>query len=234
MYFDPMYFLFLAPALVVSLWAISSVKRNFSKYSRLPEASGLPRDDAARRLRHFPGDTSTSLFIWLRMIVTQTMIDLHRRHLGTLMRDAGREVSLGREAPPDATSTSIALELAGDLTSPSQAAVRAELPRQLEEALDGLDPIDRAVLPPRHLEEPTTPQAPAPPEIPPKAPRIRHAGKFRGPATSASTGKCPGRAQVARRPLREKSMGLATRAIRRTGASGCRARCIARKVPPTQ
>jgi Zn-dependent membrane protease YugP len=50
MYFDPMYFLFLAPALVFSLWASSSVKRNFKKYSRVPAASGLTGAEAAQRL----------------------------------------------------------------------------------------------------------------------------------------------------------------------------------------
>jgi Zn-dependent membrane protease YugP len=50
MYFDPVYFLFLAPALVFSLWASSSVKRNFNKYSRVPAASGLTGAEAAQRL----------------------------------------------------------------------------------------------------------------------------------------------------------------------------------------
>ena len=50
MYFDPMYFVFLAPALIFSLWASASVKRNFAKYSRVPAASGLTGAEAARRL----------------------------------------------------------------------------------------------------------------------------------------------------------------------------------------
>jgi len=50
MYFDPMYFLFLAPALVLSLWASASVKRNFTKFSRVPAASGLTGAQAAQRL----------------------------------------------------------------------------------------------------------------------------------------------------------------------------------------
>jgi len=49
-YFDPMYFLFLAPALVLSLWASASVKRNFTKFSRVPAASGLTGAEAAQRL----------------------------------------------------------------------------------------------------------------------------------------------------------------------------------------
>jgi len=50
MYFDPMYFLFIAPALLLSLWASASVKRNFNKYSRVPVATGLTGAQAAQRL----------------------------------------------------------------------------------------------------------------------------------------------------------------------------------------
>jgi Zn-dependent membrane protease YugP len=50
MYFDPMYFLFIVPALVLSLWASASVRRNFKKYSRVAAASGLTGAQAAQRL----------------------------------------------------------------------------------------------------------------------------------------------------------------------------------------
>src|SRR5262245_24165649 len=50
--------------------------------------------NAEQRIRSFPGDSATSFFIWLRLIAGQTMIDIHRRHLGAQLRDAGREVSL--------------------------------------------------------------------------------------------------------------------------------------------
>ena len=40
----------------------------------------------------------------------------------------------------------------GNLTSPSEAAVRIERARKLEEALNSMDPIDREVLTLRHFE----------------------------------------------------------------------------------
>src|SRR5262245_63702874 len=43
-------------------------------------------------------------FLWLRLEVGQKLIDLHRHHLGTRMRDAGQEVSLHRGALPQVTS----------------------------------------------------------------------------------------------------------------------------------
>ncbi len=50
MMFDPMYFMFIIPALLLSLWASFQVKRNFSKYSKVPTASGLSGAQAAQRL----------------------------------------------------------------------------------------------------------------------------------------------------------------------------------------
>ena len=108
---------------------------------------------AAQRLGHFDGDSSPSPFVWLRMVVMQTLTDLHRRHLGAQMRDADREVALrGRRNAPT-TSASLAAQLIGHLTSPSQAAARAEISLQLEQAVAAMDPLDQEVLAMRHFEE---------------------------------------------------------------------------------
>ena len=109
--------------------------------------------DAAQRIQHYRDDSPASSFLWLRMIVTQTMIDLHRRHLGAQRRDARREVSGDRGFFPASTSTSLASQFLGHLTSPSQAAMRAELSGQLEQAIAQMDPIDQEVLALRHFEE---------------------------------------------------------------------------------
>ncbi len=50
MYFDPMYFLFLAPGLLLSFWASFKVKSTFKQYSRVPAQSGLSGAQAAREL----------------------------------------------------------------------------------------------------------------------------------------------------------------------------------------
>ena len=50
MYFDPMYFLFIAPAFIFSLWASWRTKANFKTYSRVPVSSGMSGAEAARRL----------------------------------------------------------------------------------------------------------------------------------------------------------------------------------------
>jgi RNA polymerase sigma-70 factor (ECF subfamily) len=91
-------------------------------------------------------------FLWLRGIAANKLRELHRRHLGTQMRDAGREVALHRGGLPETTSAALAAQLLGHATRPSEAAVRAEVKVRLQEALNRMDPIDREVLALRHFE----------------------------------------------------------------------------------
>ena len=77
-------------------------------------------------------------------------------HLGTQLRDAGREVTLHRGGLPTADSVSLAAQLLGKLTAPSQAAIKAETRLLVQEALNSMDPIDREVLALKHLEQLTT------------------------------------------------------------------------------
>lgn len=108
--------------------------------------------DAAKRLHHYEGDSTTTLYVWLRMIVKQTLLDVHRRHLAAAMRDAGREVKAAA-GYPQATSVSLSAVLVGQLTSPSQAAMRAELHDKLAAAIEQMNPLDQEVLALRHFEE---------------------------------------------------------------------------------
>jgi uncharacterized protein len=50
MLFDPMYFLFIAPALLLSLWASFRTKSTFNKYSRVRTLRGLTGAQAARTM----------------------------------------------------------------------------------------------------------------------------------------------------------------------------------------
>jgi RNA polymerase sigma-70 factor, ECF subfamily len=108
---------------------------------------------AVDRMDYFLREASHSSFIWCRMIVSQTLVDLHRRHLQAEKRDASRELSIDGRWSSGATSSSLAFHLQGHLTSPSSALSRAELAQQLETALGGMSDIDREVLALRHFEE---------------------------------------------------------------------------------
>lgn len=135
------------------LWRVVHFRMDRRLHGRLDPDDVLQEGylAAAKRLKHY--EVSVSPFVWLRGIVLQTLIDLHRRHLGAQKRDAARDLQIGAMRYPEATSTSLAFQLAGDFTSPSQAAVRAEVFEMVEEAIEGMKPVDREVLALRHFEE---------------------------------------------------------------------------------
>jgi len=135
--------------------------------------------DAAKRLRHFEDHGASSVFLWLRVIVGQTLVDVHRRHFGARMRSVHREVPMHDLYNPQATSVSIASKLLGRLTSPSHAAMRAELSDQLETALADMDPIDQEVLALRHFEELTNSEVAEVLGIQQKAASIRYVRALR-------------------------------------------------------
>ena len=87
------------------------------------------------------------------LVVGERLLRVHRHHLGAAMRDAGREISLHQGTLPEASSASLAAQLLGQITSASRAALRAEMQVLLQEALNGMDPIDREVIALRHFEE---------------------------------------------------------------------------------
>jgi Zn-dependent membrane protease YugP len=55
MYFDPLYLLFAAPAILLSLWASSRVRSAFDHYSHVGTSSGMSGAEAARHLLHEAG-----------------------------------------------------------------------------------------------------------------------------------------------------------------------------------
>jgi RNA polymerase sigma-70 factor (ECF subfamily) len=124
-------------------------------YGRLDASDVLQEAylDVARRFPQYAAAPTVPVYMWLRALTGQRLVDLHRQHLGAHMRDVALEVSLYRGALPQASSASLAQQLLAGLTSPTQAAVRAELQIQLQEALNDLDPLDREVVVLRHFEE---------------------------------------------------------------------------------
>ena len=109
--------------------------------------------DFQARARDFVQQPDMPFFLWLRFLTGQRLQLIHRHHLGTQMRDAGREVSLQRGAMPQATSVSLAAQLLGRFTSVTQAVQRAEMQLILQEAINSMDPLDREIVALRHFEE---------------------------------------------------------------------------------
>jgi RNA polymerase sigma-70 factor, ECF subfamily len=120
------------------------------------DASDVLQDgflDLAKRVESYLSDPRLPVFLWLRRLMSDRLAIYHRQHLGTAMRDAAREVSLFRGPLPQASSAALAAMLLGRLTSPSNAAIRAELILQVQEAINSLEPLDREVVALRHFEQ---------------------------------------------------------------------------------
>ena len=130
--------------------------------------------DASDRIEHYVNNHSGSFFVWLRLITMQTMANVHRRHLDTQMRDARRDQSIFSGRHYGLASASLVLQLLGKFTSPSKAAMRDETARQLEEAIHGMDPINRDVLTLRHFEQLANKEVAEVLGIQPKAASIRY------------------------------------------------------------
>lgn len=107
----------------------------------------------SKQLSTYLRNPQLPFFLWLRHVVGQQLILAHRQHLGTKMRDANRDLPLHRVAYPTASSASIAAQLLGNLTSPSQAVIKAESRNLVQKALSKMDQIDREVLAMRHFEQ---------------------------------------------------------------------------------
>jgi RNA polymerase sigma-70 factor (ECF subfamily) len=112
--------------------------------------------EVAKRLPEYVQNPAVPFYIWLRHMTGLKLAEFHRRHLGTQLRDADREVSLHRGGLPQADSASLAAQLLGKLTTPSQAAIKAETRLRVQEALNAMDPIDREVLALKHFEQLST------------------------------------------------------------------------------
>lgn len=108
--------------------------------------------DVRRRIAEYAADPRIPFYLWLRLLVGQRLVDIHRQHLGAQMRDARLEVSIDSGNLPHTTSESLAAQLLGRLTSPSRALERADRQLLVQEALQAMDPLDREILALRHFE----------------------------------------------------------------------------------
>jgi RNA polymerase sigma-70 factor (ECF subfamily) len=115
----------------------------------------------ARRAEFFAQSTQP-LYLWLRWMVGNALLELHRHHLGVQMRDARREAPSARPVSNDAddnTRAALIAHLTAGVTGPATAAARADIKARLNEAMDQMDAIDREVLALRHFEQLTTSEA---------------------------------------------------------------------------
>jgi RNA polymerase sigma-70 factor (ECF subfamily) len=111
--------------------------------------------EAAERIDDYLAAPRLPLFLWLRLLTAQRVVQVHRHHLGVKGRDPRREVPLGGEPAPPVSSAALARRLVAIERGPaaSGAAAASETRATLRKALDALEPEDRELLALRHFEE---------------------------------------------------------------------------------
>ena len=108
---------------------------------------------AAKRLTHFSQQTEMPAFLWLRLLVKQQLVDIHRQHLKAEKRDARKEMGLQPYQSSGQTSMALAVQLAGSITAASEVVAQAETIALLESSLNEMNETDREVIALRHFEE---------------------------------------------------------------------------------
>jgi RNA polymerase sigma-70 factor (ECF subfamily) len=109
---------------------------------------------AAKRIAHYAASEYTSPFLWLRSLLSQTLIDIHRRHMGAEKRSVARETRI--DAPRNragATSSALAIQIASNATTPGMAFARADMVEMVRVAIGQMEEGDQEVLALRHFEE---------------------------------------------------------------------------------
>ena len=108
---------------------------------------------AAKRIQAFADGGFQSVFLWLRLIALQTLVDQQRHHLGAEKRDVGKERSIKQGNTTAVTSWCFAQHLVATATSPSALMQREDLIEKVHTAIAGLEDKDQEILALRHFVE---------------------------------------------------------------------------------
>ena len=129
--------------------------------------------DGQNRIENLRNSPTHSFLVWIRVIVGQTMINVHRRHLASEKRNASKEFRSSSGFNSDGSSPML-IQLVDSITSPSQVISKKELFGQVTDALDSLKESDREIVALRHFEELTNSEIAEILEITPKTASIRY------------------------------------------------------------
>lgn len=94
-----------------------------------------------------------SLFVWMRLVTKERLLQVHRKHLNAEKRDARKEIQLAKGASTNASSVFLAEHLLGRFTSASRNAIRKEMHESLLCVLGSMDLIDHEIITMRCFEE---------------------------------------------------------------------------------
>lgn len=109
--------------------------------------------EASQRLTAYLAQPVLPFHLWLRQIAKDHIIDAHRKHRLAQRRSVDREQPLAAAGWDDRSSLDLASRLVDAELTPATAALRQELHRRLQAALQQLGDDDREVLLMRHFEQ---------------------------------------------------------------------------------
>jgi RNA polymerase sigma-70 factor (ECF subfamily) len=124
--------------------------------SRRVDASDIVQEtllEASRRLESYLANPVLPFHLWLRHIARDHVIDAHRKHRLAQVRSVNREEALRHSSFQDRSSVELMTQLKAAGLTPLAAAIRQELERRFQGALEKLEPDDREVILMRHFEE---------------------------------------------------------------------------------
>ena len=120
------------------------------------DASDIVQDvllEAHRRLQDYLRKPAMPFHLWLRHIARDHVIDAHRRHRLAQRRSVDREQSAVPAVLADRSSLDLAAQFIDQELTPASAAIRQELQRRLQSALNSLDEDDREIILMRYVEQ---------------------------------------------------------------------------------
>ena len=118
-------------------------------------------------------EDGTPFYLWVRFLVGQKLLQLHRKHLGA-QRAALRDVPLSPRSAPGVSSLWAASALVAHSASPSLAVARDEERERLRQALEDMGELDREVLVLRHFEQLSNAEVAQVLDLTPKAASARY------------------------------------------------------------
>jgi len=123
--------------------------------ARRVDASDIVQDvllEANQRLTEYLKQPVMPFHLWLRHLAQDRIIDTHRRHRLAQRRSIDREQSLARPAMADESSQMLIAQLIDTERTPTSEAIRRELQRRIDTAIDKLSEDDREIVLMRHHE----------------------------------------------------------------------------------
>lgn len=109
--------------------------------------------EANRRMATFLENPGMPFHLWIRQIATDRLIDQHRRHRVSQKRSVDLEQAPVVASNLDHSTIQFGPQLQDRELTPAAAAIRAEMQRRFEQAIEEMDEHDQEIIVMRHFEK---------------------------------------------------------------------------------